>query len=178
MNVGGIKDLHERMRHTHPLIIAQAVQGKNATWKDAGVTAGQIRKYYSNKNNKCLCYLSYADRPKKAVRVSEKSKVPGEIISADLIFKCYPESYVKDLGAFLFAYDCTGMFHVFVGRHKSQFIDCMKIVESWYRSWGYKIKYLKIDSEAVLMSQELTEWLLVNIDRISWKDMFRASIKE
>ena len=83
--------------------------------------------------------------------------MPGEIISADPIFKINPESYDKDLGAFLFADEWTGMFHVFVGRHKSQFIDCMKIVELWYRSWGYKIKYLQTDSEAVLMSQELTE---------------------
>ena len=161
MNVGEkIKDLHERMGHAHPLIMAQAVEGKNATWKDAGVTGEQIRRYYSDKNNKCLCYLSYANRPKKAVRVNQRSKVPGEIISADPIFKIYPESYDKDLGAFLFADECTGMLHVFVGRHKSQFMDCMKIVELWYRSWGCKIKYLQTDSEAVVMSQELTEWLL------------------
>ena len=158
MNVGEkIKDLHERMGHAHPLIMAQAVEGKNATWKDAGVTGEQIRRYYSDKNNKCLCYLSYANRPKKAVRVNQRSKVPGEIISADPIFKIYPESYDKDLGAFLFADECTGMLHVFVGRHKSQFMDCMKIVELWYRSWGCKIKYLQTDSEAVVMSQELTE---------------------
>ena len=75
--------------------------------------------------------------------------MPGVIISVDPIFKIYPESYDKYLGAFLFADECAGMLHVFVGRHKFQFIDCMKIVELWNRSWGYKIKYLQTDSEAV-----------------------------
>jgi hypothetical protein len=143
MSIGErIKDLHERMGHVHPRMMMRALEGKNATWIDADVTNEQIRKYYSDKQNRCLCYLSHANRPKKAVRVQEKSKIPGEVISSDPIFKIYPESYDKDLGCFLFADEATGFLHVFTGRFKSQFFECLQIVERWYRSWGYKIEYL------------------------------------
>lgn len=163
MSVGEqIKDLHERMGHAHPLVMARALDGKEATWRNAGVTSEQIRRYYSDSRNRCLCHLSYANRPKKAVRVSEVSKVPAEVISADPIFKIYPESYDKDLGAFLFADEATGFLHVFVGRHKSQFFDCLKIVERWYRSWNCSMKYLQTDLEAVVMSKDISEWCLNN----------------
>ena len=41
--------------------------------------------------------LVYQNRPKKIKRVCDKSVTPGEVISADPIFKIYPESYEKDL---------------------------------------------------------------------------------
>jgi hypothetical protein len=103
-----------------------------------------------------------ANRPKKKVRLSEKSVIPGEVISADPIFKIYPESYDKDLGAFLFADEATGYLHVFVGRSKSQFFECLKIVVLWYRSWSCTVKFLQTDAEAVVMSKELTDWCLEN----------------
>ena len=43
MSVGEqIKDLHERMGHAHPLVMARALDGKEATWRNAGVTSKQI----------------------------------------------------------------------------------------------------------------------------------------
>ena len=49
-----------------------------------------------------LCYLSHANRPKKVVRVQEKSKISCEVTSSKPKFKIYPESYDKDLGFFQF----------------------------------------------------------------------------
>ena len=155
-----IKDLHERMGHAHPIVMARAVDGEESCWSDSGVTSQQIRDYYRISKNKCMCSLAYRNRPKKKTRISERSKRPGEIVSADPIFKIYPESYDKDLGAFLFSDEATGFLHVFVGRHKSQFFECLRAVWLWYKSWGYSMKYLMTDSEAVVTSQELTEWLL------------------
>jgi hypothetical protein len=116
-----IKDLHERMGHVHPNVMAIAVSGEDPAWTNTGLTSEQITKYYAIPENRCLCYLVSANRPKKKVRLSEKSVMLGEVISADPIFKIYPESYDKDLGAFLFADEATGYLHVFVDRSKSQF---------------------------------------------------------
>ena len=157
-----IKDLHERMGHVHPNVMAIAVSGEDPAWTNTGLTSEQITKYYAIPENRCLCYLVSANRPKKKVRLSEKSVMPGEVISADPIFKIYPESYDKDLGAFLFADEATGYLHVFVGRSKSQFFECLKIVVLWYRSWSCTVKFLQTDAEAVVMSKELTDWCLEN----------------
>ena len=153
-----IKELHERMGHVHPRVIVIAVNGEDPAWMNTGIRAEQITKYYAIPENRCLCYLVIANRPKKKVRLSERSVMPGEVISADPIFKIYPESYDKDLGAFLFADEATGYLHVFVGRHKSQFFECLKVVVLWYRSWSCIVKFLQTDAEAVVMSKELTEW--------------------
>ena len=157
-----IKDLHERMGHAHPIVMARAVDGEASCWSDSGLTSQQIIDYYKVSSNKCLCLLAYRNRPKKKKRVSAKSVIPGEIVSADPIFKIYPESYDRNLGAFLFSDEATGFLHVFVGRHKSQFFECLRAVWLWYKSWGFPMKFLLTDSEAVVTSQELTEWLLDN----------------
>jgi len=155
-----VKSLHERMGHAHPLVMSRAVDGEKSCWADSNLTSKQILDYYKVSSNRCLCMLVYQNRPKKKKRVSDKSVIPGEVISADPIFKIYPESYDKDLGAFLFSDEATGFLHVFVGRHKSQFFDCVRAVWLWYKSWGFPMKYLLTDSEAVVTSKELTDWLL------------------
>ena len=137
-----IKELHEQMGHVNPRIMAMAVNCNHPTWRDSGVTGKQILRYYGQECNKCLCFLASRNRPRKKERVSLRSEIPGEIISADPIFKIYPESYDHYKGAFLFANEATGFLHVFVGRVKSQFLDCLKIVKLWYQSWGHKMKYL------------------------------------
>ena len=155
-----IVDLHERMGHVNPTVMIKALQGENPAWKDCGVTAEEVYRYYTDSENECLCILSKRNRPKKMPRKQPKSQIIGEIISGDPIFKIFPESCEGDLGAFIFSDECTGFLHIFTGRYKSQFLECFKAVVLWYKSYGHTVKTLMTDSENVVLSDELTQWCL------------------
>jgi len=88
-----VKSLHERMGHTHPLVMSRAVDGEKSCWADSNLTSKQILDYYKVSSNRCLCMLVYQNRPKKKKRVSDKSVIPGEVIFADPIFKIKERFY-------------------------------------------------------------------------------------
>ncbi len=50
-----IKDLHEKMGHVHPKVMAIAVSGEDPAWTNTGLTPKQTTKYYAIPENRCLC---------------------------------------------------------------------------------------------------------------------------
>ena len=79
------------------------VSGDHPTWRDSSVTGKQILRYYGLEYNKCLCFLASCSCPRKKERVSLRSEISSEVMSADPIFKIYPESYNHNKRAFLFS---------------------------------------------------------------------------
>lgn len=93
------------------------------------------------------------------IRMTERSKSPGKIIYCDLLPKIAPSSLQGWTLAFIFSDEATGYLHAFGGISKTEFLDHLRSVIAFYKQWNCPVKTLRNDSENVLNSQEVHEYL-------------------
>lgn len=153
-------NLHERMGHPSPLVMANAVSGDRPTWRNTGLSADQIRRVFEK--HKCV-HCTLAKRNRRPIsqpsRGRERETLPGDILSADSVGKISPLSREGYEWFFIIEDIATGYLHVFPSKTKLGFVQALDIVVTWYKARGLVPRVLRTDQGKELMSSAVQAFL-------------------
>ena len=152
-----VEHIHIVMGHPSLVPMCNAVT-EGGCWESAGVTINDIKKWFSE--SPCLiCQMAKRNLPGADIRLSERSNSPGEIIYCDILPRISPPALQGWTLAFIFSDEATGYLHAFGGTSKTEFLQHLQDVISFYKQWHCSVKILRSDSENVVNSQDINDYL-------------------
>jgi hypothetical protein len=169
--------LHHRTGHQKAKTMMRAVTGVMSgfpSWKNAGLTSGQIGK--CAKKYRCpTCALNrkrdaipanLQDDPADLVGVeaplTSRNATPGEIISLDPCGLVNPAAQGKHPYWFIAKDVATGMDHVLTATNLNTetWKAAVEHTCDWYRGYGVIPKVLRCDADRIPLSTEFRRWLM------------------
>jgi hypothetical protein len=125
-----VLNLHERMGHAHPEIMAKAIEA--GTWTKVDVTPEQVRRTFST--DPCLpCLLAKRNKPSPPGSVTDPTTlIVGDLVSADVVGPVDPPSRSGNKYFHLFVDRATSFMHVYTTDCKDSFLTSLKDVYADY----------------------------------------------
>jgi hypothetical protein len=149
--------LHRRMGHPSTKIMKAAV--KAGAWVGCGVTARDIELVMEA--NPCpVCIMGKHNKIKIHNSITDPRSVPiANLISGDIIGPITPTAKDGSKYFFLFVDRRTSYYHVSTSKSKDGFITALKHCYDWYKSQGHTIRAFRSDSENIMVSGGVEEYL-------------------
>ena len=157
-----VTELHLRMGHASCDSMCQAVSGDYPSWPGTKLRPKDIRRVF--RDQPCMhCILSKRNLDPPAETKPEDKRVwlPGQCICSDPVPKVTPESYIGDLGFWLFTDMATGYCHVIPTKSKDTkaYLEALRLVLRFYKRHGYHTQVIRTDAEHNLNADEVDEYL-------------------
>jgi len=149
--------LHRRMGHRSAKTMKAAV--KAGAWIGCNVTARDIELVMNSKP--CpICKMGKTNKIKIYNSITDPKAIPiAGLISGDIIGPVTPTAKDGSKYFFLFVDRRTSYYHVSTARSKDGFVTALKFLYEWYKSKGHTIKAFRSDSENIMLSGGVEEYL-------------------
>ena len=125
------------------------------------LSPSKIRSTFS-KWSCIFCAAGKRNRPPIPKNLTPPVSIIGHTITSDILPKIKPTSIHGENCAFIFCCVFTGFLHGYVSSTKTDFLSFLSSVVDFYKFHGHAVKILRIDSEIVLMSNNVMQFLFDN----------------
>jgi hypothetical protein len=155
-----VVNFHERFGHMSKKNMI-ACCDPNGSILNSDLSPSKIISTFNNWS--CLfCAAGKRNSPSIPKNLSPPIDVIGHTISTDVLPKISPVSIHGEYNAFVFCCVFTGFLHGYVSSTKTDFLSFLSSVVDFYKFHGHTVKILRTDSENVLMSESVMEYLYAN----------------
>ena len=153
--------LHRRMGHPSTKTMIAAV--KAGAWVGCNVTARDI-KLVMEANQCPVCIMGKRNKIKIHNSITDPKSVPiASLISGDIVGPITPTARDGSKYFFLFVDRRTSYNHVSTSKSKDGFITALKHCYEWYKAQGFTIKAFRSDSENIIVSGGVQEYLKTQV---------------
>jgi hypothetical protein len=149
-------DLHNRMGHASKENMVKAINFK--CWKFCKPCASDVS--YVMKHYPCLiCAMAKKNKIPPMIASDPRPPYPGHTLAADPIVGITPLTRQGFGLAHIFKDVYSSKDHPYPALSKTSFVDYLKYTVQWYADYGWTVRILRCDMEAVLNSREVQDYL-------------------